>query len=125
MFSPVSQPSHSPFASLRNSQTQLSSYTHARTDSTRKPPSVVSHQHEPHRMPSHKKLSLTFQAQHFHNTKPSKEVETEGKRQVLAPVEANNRPISLQGSHNDQPAKSGMEQQLMIYFQQQLENLKR
>lgn len=83
MYSPLSQPSHSPFTSLRTSQTHLSSYTHSRNNSNAKPPSTASHPNEPHRVPSQKKLSLTFQAQQFRSNKPCQKDEGDVKRPLL------------------------------------------
>lgn len=59
----MSQPTHSPFTSLRTSQTNISTYSHTRTHSNAKTPSANTHPMEIQRVPSHKKLSLTFQAQ--------------------------------------------------------------
>lgn len=63
MHSPISHHTHSPFTSLRTSQTNISTYSHTRTLSNAKPTPTNTHQVEMHRVPSHKKLSLTFQAQ--------------------------------------------------------------
>jgi hypothetical protein len=83
MYSPLSQPSHSPFTSLRTSQANLSSYSHSRNNSNSKQPSTASHPMEPHRVPSHKKLSLTYQAQQFRHHRPSQKEEGEGRKPLL------------------------------------------
>lgn len=124
MQSPMSQQVTSPFTSLRTSHAHTSPYGHSRNNSINKSISNLSQPAEPLRVPSHKKLTLTYQNTHLRSSKPTQKSEIEGKSRLMTECESINRPISMQIMPNEQETAMAWQQSLMIHFQQKVENLK-
>ena len=69
MYSPMSSPQQSPFTSLRTSNAQTTSYSHSRNGSTKSISTASQIPSEVSRVPSSKKLSLTYQTAQFRQQK--------------------------------------------------------